>query len=106
MDESRPRLVLTFDLEDWHQIVHRSLGVADWDRPHPAFERQVEVLLALLDELRLRATFFVLGMCAKNYPAAVRKIAARARARLARLRARARPLANARGLPPGRRGQR
>ena len=73
MDESRPRLVLTFDLEDWHQIVHRSLGVADWDRPHPAFERQVEVLPALLDELRLRATFFVLGMCAKNYLAAVRE---------------------------------
>jgi polysaccharide deacetylase family protein (PEP-CTERM system associated) len=73
----RPRLVLTFDLEDWHQIVHRSLGVADWDRPHEAFERQVETLLALLDELDVRATFFVLGMCAKNYPDAVREIAAR-----------------------------
>ena len=24
LDRSRPRLVLTFDLEDWHQIVHRS----------------------------------------------------------------------------------
>ena len=77
MDEERPRLVLTFDLEDWHQIVHRSLGVPDWDRPHAAFERQVETLLALLDELGLHATFFVLGMCAKNYPAAVREIAAR-----------------------------
>jgi polysaccharide deacetylase family protein (PEP-CTERM system associated) len=77
VSEERPRLVLTFDLEDWHQIVHRSLGVPDWDRPHAAFERQVETLLALLDELGLRATFFVLGMCAKNYPAAVREIAAR-----------------------------
>jgi polysaccharide deacetylase family protein (PEP-CTERM system associated) len=73
----RPRLVLTFDLEDWHQIVHRSLGVADWDRPHEAFERQVGTLLGLLDELDVRATFFVLGMCAKNYPDAVREIAAR-----------------------------
>jgi polysaccharide deacetylase family protein (PEP-CTERM system associated) len=77
LGEERRRLVLTFDLEDWHQIVHRSLGVADWDRAHPAFERQVETLLALLDELGLRATFFVLGMCAKNYPAAVREIAGR-----------------------------
>ena len=73
----RPRLVLTFDLEDWHQIVHRSLGAADWDRPHEAFERQVGALLALLDELEVRATFFVLGMCARNYPDAVREIAAR-----------------------------
>jgi polysaccharide deacetylase family protein (PEP-CTERM system associated) len=77
VSEERPRLVLTFDLEDWHQIVHRSLGVPDWDRPHAAFERQVETVLALLDELGLRATFFVLGMCARNYPAAVREIAAR-----------------------------
>jgi polysaccharide deacetylase family protein (PEP-CTERM system associated) len=73
----RPRLVLTFDLEDWHQIVHRSLGVAEWDRPHPAFERQVGALLQLLDELGVTGTFFVLGMCAKNYPHAVREIAAR-----------------------------
>jgi polysaccharide deacetylase family protein (PEP-CTERM system associated) len=73
----RPRLVLTFDLEDWHQIVHRSLGVTEWDRPHPAFERQVEALLGLLDELGVTGTFFVLGMCAKNYPDAVREIAAR-----------------------------
>jgi polysaccharide deacetylase family protein (PEP-CTERM system associated) len=73
----RPRLVLTIDLEDWHQIVHRRLGLADWDRPHEAFERQVAALLALLDELGVRATFFVLGMCAKNYPDAVREIASR-----------------------------
>ena len=73
----RPRLVLTFDLEDWHQIVHRALGVAEWDRPHPAFERQVGVLLELLEELGVTGTFFVLGMCAKNYPDAVREIAAR-----------------------------
>jgi polysaccharide deacetylase family protein (PEP-CTERM system associated) len=73
----RPRLILTFDLEDWHQIVHRSLGVTDWDRPHKAFERQVEALLGLLDELGVPGTFFVLGMCARNYPDAVREIAAR-----------------------------
>lgn len=77
MSDERPRLVLTFDLEDWHQIVHRSLGVKDWDRPNEAFERQVEALLRLLDELRVRGTFFVLGMCANTYPEAVREIAGR-----------------------------
>jgi polysaccharide deacetylase family protein (PEP-CTERM system associated) len=73
----RPRLVLTFDLEDWHQIIHRNLGLPDWDRPHAAFERQVEALLGLLDELGVSGTFFVLGMCARHYPDAVREIAAR-----------------------------
>jgi peptidoglycan/xylan/chitin deacetylase (PgdA/CDA1 family) len=34
------------------------------------------VLLALLDELGLRATFFVLGMAARSYPALVGEIAA------------------------------
>jgi polysaccharide deacetylase family protein (PEP-CTERM system associated) len=77
VSEEGPRLVLTFDLEDWHQIVHRSLGLADWDRPNPAFERQVDTLLGLLDEIGVQATFFVLGMCAKNHAAAVREIAAR-----------------------------
>lgn len=74
---ARPRLVLTIDLEDWHQIVHRSLGRPDWDRPHAAFERQVQALLELLDDLQVSATFFVLGMCALNYPDAVREIARR-----------------------------
>jgi polysaccharide deacetylase family protein (PEP-CTERM system associated) len=77
LTHGRPRLVLTIDLEDWHQIVHRGLGLSDWDRPHEAFERQVATLLALLDELGLRATFFVLGMCASHYPDAVREIASR-----------------------------
>jgi polysaccharide deacetylase family protein (PEP-CTERM system associated) len=70
-------LALTFDFEDWHQIVHRSLGREDWDRPHLAFRRQIEVVLDLLDELGVRATFFVLGMCARLYPDAVRELARR-----------------------------
>ncbi len=77
MSGERSRLVLTIDLEDWHQIVHRRLGLTDWDRQYDAFERQVKTLLALLDELGVQATFFVLGMCARNYPDTVREIAAR-----------------------------
>jgi polysaccharide deacetylase family protein (PEP-CTERM system associated) len=75
--EARPDLILSFDLEDWHQLVHRDLGDPDWDRRHEAFERQVASVLALLDELGVAATFFVLGVCARTYPDAVREIAAR-----------------------------
>jgi polysaccharide deacetylase family protein (PEP-CTERM system associated) len=70
-------LLLSIDFEDWHQLVHRRLGRADWDRRGPALERQTEVVLALLDELNVRATFFVLGMTAERYPDLVREAAAR-----------------------------
>jgi polysaccharide deacetylase family protein (PEP-CTERM system associated) len=70
-------LLLSIDFEDWHQLVHRRLGRADWDRRGPALERQTEAVLALLDELDVRATFFVLGMTAARYPDLVREAAAR-----------------------------
>jgi polysaccharide deacetylase family protein (PEP-CTERM system associated) len=75
VDDSGPALLLSIDLEDWHQLVHRRYGRGDWDRRHPAFERQVKTLLALLDELGVRATFFVLGMTAARYPDVVRRLA-------------------------------
>lgn len=75
--DDRPALLLSIDFEDWHQLVHRRLGRADWDRPHPAFPRQVHALLDLLDELRATATFFLLGMTVGNYPELTREIVAR-----------------------------
>ncbi|HWJ44934.1 MAG TPA: polysaccharide deacetylase family protein [Gaiellaceae bacterium] len=62
-----PRLLLSIDFEDWHQLVHRRLGFADWDRRHAALERQTAYLLDLLDELDARATFFLLGMTVANH---------------------------------------
>jgi len=62
----KPRLLLSIDFEDWHQLVHRRLGFADWDRRHAALERQTAYLLDLLDELDARATFFLLGMAVAN----------------------------------------
>jgi peptidoglycan/xylan/chitin deacetylase (PgdA/CDA1 family) len=58
----KPRLLLSIDFEDWHQLVHRRLGFGGWDTPHAALERQTSHLLDLLDELEARATFFLLGM--------------------------------------------
>ena len=70
-------LLLSIDFEDWHQLVHRRLGLADWDRRGPALERQTHAVLGLLDELGVRATFFVLGMTAERYPDLVREAVAR-----------------------------
>jgi polysaccharide deacetylase family protein (PEP-CTERM system associated) len=76
VDDRRP-LLLSIDFEDWHQLVHRRLGLPDWDRPHAELERQTAVLLNLLDELDVRATFFLLGMSTVHHPDLVREIVRR-----------------------------
>jgi polysaccharide deacetylase family protein (PEP-CTERM system associated) len=67
--------VLTIDLEDWHQLVGRAIGQAGWDVPHDEFVQQVDDTLALLRDLGVRATFFVLGITAKNHPHVLDRIA-------------------------------
>ncbi|HET7855853.1 MAG TPA: polysaccharide deacetylase family protein [Gaiellaceae bacterium] len=71
------KALLSFDFEDWHQLVHRRLGRGDWDTRGPALERQTNAILSLLDELGARATFFLLGMTAERYPDLVRELAGR-----------------------------
>ena len=63
--------LLTFDFEDWHQLVHHQIGRPDWREGSVAFEGHVSGLLDLLDELGLKATFFVAGVTAERHPAAL-----------------------------------
>ncbi|MGN6168374.1 MAG: polysaccharide deacetylase family protein [Solirubrobacteraceae bacterium] len=77
MNAPRPTLLLSIDFEDWHQLVHRRVGADGWERPGPALPRQTAALLDLLDDLELKATFFVLGMAGRAYPGLVREVAAR-----------------------------
>ena len=72
-----PKLLLSIDFEDWHQLVHRGLGRDDWDQRGQALERQTAAIFELLGELDAKATFFVLGMTAERYPDLVRAIAAK-----------------------------
>jgi polysaccharide deacetylase family protein (PEP-CTERM system associated) len=71
------KLLLSFDFEDWHQLVHRGMGQTDWDTRGHALERQTAAIFELLDELGAKATFFVLGITAERYPDLVRAIAAK-----------------------------
>jgi polysaccharide deacetylase family protein (PEP-CTERM system associated) len=70
-------LLLSIDFEDWHQLVHRRVGASGWEQPGPALPRQTAELLDRLDDLGLKATFFVLGMAARAYPGLVEEVAAR-----------------------------
>jgi polysaccharide deacetylase family protein (PEP-CTERM system associated) len=70
-------LLLSVDFEDWHQLVRRRVGAANWREPGPALGRQTAAVLELFDELGVRCTFFVLGMAARSHPGLVREIADR-----------------------------
>ena len=69
------RHALTIDLEDWHQLFRRHVtGVA------PDASRSVvadtQLILELLGELDVHATFFVVGLVADAFPELVRRVAA------------------------------
>jgi hypothetical protein len=76
-DPAGPRrgtFVLTFDFEDWHQIVYRRIGRADWSTGSDDFRRHISTLLDLLDQLAVGATFFVAGVRAyRQGPAEFRR---------------------------------
>jgi polysaccharide deacetylase family protein (PEP-CTERM system associated) len=69
-------LLLSVDFEDWHQLVRRRVGISDREQPGPALERQTEALLGVLDEVGAKATFFILGMAARQHPALLGRILA------------------------------
>jgi len=74
---TRPTFVLTFDFEDWHQLVYRRIGRTDWRVGSWEFRSHVSTLLDLLDELGLTATFFVVGVTAERHPEALLDVVAR-----------------------------
>ena len=76
MSTPKPTLLLSIDYEDWHQLVRRRVGASNWREAGPALARQTDALLALLDELQARATFFVLGMAARAHPELLDRIVA------------------------------
>ena len=75
-DEPRGTFVLSFDFEDWHQLVLRRIDRPDWRDGSAEFERHLANLLALLDELGVSATFFVAGVTADRHPQALRDVVA------------------------------
>ena len=69
---------MSIDVEDYFQVsafaatIHRE----DWDSLPCRVERNIDVILQLLDEADASATFFTLGWIAERYPQVVRRIVA------------------------------
>lgn len=75
-EPSTMRNALTIDVEDYFHVsafsgrIQRTL----WDRLPGRVERDVDIILAMLDEHGTKATFFVLGWVAQRHPRLVRRI--------------------------------
>lgn len=65
---------LTFDLEDWHQLVHRRVTGRTIE-PTRHVVNDTHRVLDLLAEAEVRATFFVVGQVAEKYPQLIREVA-------------------------------
>jgi polysaccharide deacetylase family protein (PEP-CTERM system associated) len=78
--ERLPGLVnaLTIDVEDYFQVSALAPHIerSRWDSIPCRVERNIDRLLALLEQQDTRATFFCLGWIAERFPEVVRKIVA------------------------------
>lgn len=70
---------LTVDVEDYFQVWALSPYIprSSWNETPCRVERNVDLILQLLDEAKARATFFTLGWVAERFPQLVRRIAER-----------------------------
>jgi len=69
---------LTVDVEDYFQVwaLAQWFPRTEWHDTPCRIERNIDLILRLLDETNARATFFTLGWIAERYPEMVRRIAA------------------------------
>jgi polysaccharide deacetylase family protein (PEP-CTERM system associated) len=67
---------LTIDVEDYFQVSAFAPYIRreEWETRECRVERNVERIMALLDERGVKATFFTLGWIAERYPQLVRRI--------------------------------
>src|SRR5256885_3045613 len=66
--------ILTVDLEEWFHIDERIIPPGEWDRLPGRVEENARALLDLLDDCRVRATFFALGWVAARHQGLIREI--------------------------------
>jgi polysaccharide deacetylase family protein (PEP-CTERM system associated) len=72
----RMRNAMSIDVEDYFQVSAFAPHIRrdEWDAMPCRVERNMDVILGLLDESNSKATFFTLGWIAERYPQVVRRI--------------------------------
>lgn len=69
--------ILTFDVEEWFHILDNASTRTEeqWVHYDVRIHRNLDRLLCILEETNTKATFFIVGWIAKNYPEVVKRIA-------------------------------
>jgi polysaccharide deacetylase family protein (PEP-CTERM system associated) len=77
--QGRVTNALSIDVEDYFQVsaLEEHCPRDAWDRMPCRVERNIKIILELLDEANVEATFFTLGWVAERYPRMVERIARR-----------------------------
>ncbi len=67
---------MTIDVEDYFHVsaFENHISRSHWPRLQCRIERNMDLILALLDKHQIHATFFMLGWVAENYPQLARAI--------------------------------
>lgn len=68
------RNALTIDLEDWYHTLDFNFPVETWSNYEDRINVGTSLLLNLLEQYNVKATFFILGCVAKKHPDLVKKI--------------------------------
>ena len=68
--------IFTIDLEDWYQthVLSSAINFNEWGSCDSRIDKGSDIILGLLEEHNVKATFFVLGWIAEKHPQLVRKI--------------------------------
>jgi polysaccharide deacetylase family protein (PEP-CTERM system associated) len=70
------RNAMTIDVEDYFQVsaFAKTISRDSWPAQDCRVERNIDRILSIFDEKKVKATFFTLGWIAERYPAMVRRI--------------------------------
>lgn len=69
--------ILTFDIEEWFHILDNdsTRTEKEWANFESRIHRNMETIYGILDDTKVKASFFVVGWIAKQYPEIVREMA-------------------------------
>ena len=67
---------LTIDLEDYYHVTtfDQCITIDGWESMESRIEKNCEKILVILDEFKVKATFFVLGWIAERHPILIRTL--------------------------------
>jgi polysaccharide deacetylase family protein (PEP-CTERM system associated) len=70
------KILITVDLEDWFQVENfkNYISTSQWENKETRFRKNTIRILELLETQGVKATFFVLGWCAKRDPYLIKEI--------------------------------